>query len=85
MNKVFFRKSALKELEGLPAEARGRVEAAIREMEQGSKLSNPRFCVKLAGRECTYRVRVGHYRIVFEMPREGEIVIVRIRHRKEAY
>ena len=85
MNKVFFRKSVLKELESLPAEARKRVEAAIREMEKGDKLANPRFCVKLAGREHTDRVRVGRYRIIFEMPRENEIVIVRIRHRKDAY
>ena len=47
---------------------------------------HPHGSKKLAGSEFTYRVRVGSYRIIYEI--EGGrlvILIVRIRHRKDVY
>jgi mRNA interferase RelE/StbE len=32
-----------------------------------------------------YRLRVGHYRVLFEVENENEIVVYRIVHRREAY
>ncbi len=32
-----------------------------------------------------YRLRVGHYRVLFEIENENEIVVYRIVHRREAY
>ena len=41
---------------------------------------------KLKGAEYTYRLRLGDYRVVYEVFHETLcIVIVRVRHRKEAY
>jgi mRNA interferase RelE/StbE len=49
---------------------------------------NPRppGCVKLAGEENVWRVRVGDYRILYEI-HEGRLVVlvIRIAHRREAY
>ena len=41
---------------------------------------------KLSNSECAYRVRVGDYRIVYEIwDDDAEIEIQRIRHRREVY
>jgi mRNA interferase RelE/StbE len=49
---------------------------------------NPRppGCVKLAGEEIVWRVRVGSYRILYEI-HEGRLVVlvIRIAHRREVY
>ena len=41
---------------------------------------------KLTGSERTYRIRVGDYRVVYELLRDAKIVeIQRVRHRKDVY
>lgn len=49
---------------------------------------NPRppGCAKLAGEENVWRVRVGDYRILYEI-HEGRllVLVIRIAHRREAY
>ncbi len=41
---------------------------------------------KLTGSERTYRIRVGDYRVVYELLRDANIVeIQRVRHRKDVY
>ena len=32
-----------------------------------------------------YRLRVGDYRVLFEIEGQGRVVVYRVRHRKEAY
>lgn len=53
-----------------------------------SSLANlvPPGCVALAGEESTYRVRVGDYRIMYEVL-DGQLVIhvVRVGHRRDVY
>jgi len=43
-------------------------------------------CKRLAADEALYRVRVGDYRIIYEV-RDGELVVlvVRVGHRREVY
>lgn len=46
----------------------------------------PPGCVKMSGIERTYRIRVGDYRIIYEIRDNVLIVLVlRIGHRREAY
>jgi mRNA interferase RelE/StbE len=46
----------------------------------------PRQSQKLRGTERTYRLRVGDYRIVYELDLDARtIVVYYIRHRREAY
>lgn len=41
---------------------------------------------KLAGSEHTYRIRVGDYRIIYEVSVPSKVVrIQRVRHRKDVY
>jgi len=50
--------------------------------------TNPRppGCRKLAGRRNDWRIRVGDYRVVFEIAAaDREVRVNRIRHRREVY
>jgi len=54
----------------------------------GALSTNPRpaGCVKLRGGEDLWRIRVGNYRVVYQIIDERLVVlIVRVRHRREAY
>ena len=46
----------------------------------------PHGCAKLAGSKSDYRIRVGDYRVLYEIADQVRIVrILRVRHRREAY
>ena len=46
----------------------------------------PPQAIKLSGVERLYRIRVGDYRIVYEVDRQARVVIVHyVRHRREVY
>ncbi|MFZ2891422.1 type II toxin-antitoxin system RelE family toxin [Sulfuricurvum sp.] len=75
--KIEIKKSAAKEIENLPSVVLKRVVSHIQELG-----SNPRLigCKKLSGDE-KYRIRVGDYRILYEI--EDEIVsvyVVKVAH-----
>lgn len=80
---VRYAPSALKELEKLPKKITARVRDAINDLALAPR---PRGCKKLEGEEDTYRIRVGDYRVIYEVHDDLVIVlIIRIRHRKDAY
>jgi mRNA interferase RelE/StbE len=61
----------------------GRVAAALRILADNPR---PAGCRKLTGSDRDWRVRVGDYRIVYEIDDENrEVRVMRIRHRREAY
>ena len=67
-------------MEGLSSRMRARLLARIEEMSNDLKGDVNRLNIFTP----EYRLRVGDYRVLFEI--EGErIVIYRIRHRREAY
>ena len=46
----------------------------------------PSGCRKLAGSDRTWRIRVGDYRVVYEIEDEVLVVLVmRVRHRRDVY
>jgi len=46
----------------------------------------PRQSLKLSGTEATYRLRVGNYRVIYEVNIEKKIIVIHyIRHRREVY
>lgn len=80
---VQFLTSAAKEFRSLSAELRRRIGAAIDNLTQDPRPTGTR---KLAGHERLYRIRVGSYRIIYEIDdQERLICITRIRHRREVY
>ena len=80
---IRWRSSTKKDLRRIPPDDVSRVIAAV------AKLADeplPHGSEKLAGSDHTYRVRVGDYRIVYELLRVGSAVeIQRVRHRKDVY
>lgn len=75
--------SASKELEKLPRQVIPRVVAAIKELAENPY---PQGVRKLTGFDRTYRIRVGDYRILYNIYQDKLIIeIIRIRHRKDAY
>ena len=78
-----WRTSTKKDLRRLPRDAISRIVAEV------AKLADeplPRGSEKLTGSERTYRIRVGDYRIVYELLRDAKVVeIQRVRHRKDIY
>jgi mRNA interferase RelE/StbE len=76
-------RSARKELEALPDEVQDRIVAAIEPLAERPR---PPGCKKLKGAQNTYRIRVGEYRVIYEVDDKIAVVLViRIRHRKDAY
>ena len=79
---VFFKRSALKELEALPKKDLKRVLAAIEGLKDDPR---PPQSKKLAAAE-KYRLRQGVYRILYTIEDDRLVVcVVRVAHRREAY
>lgn len=61
----------------------------LRILETVSKLADeplPHGSEKLTGSEHTYRIRVGDYRVIYDLVKQANAVeIQRVRHRKEVY
>ncbi|NBB86922.1 MAG: type II toxin-antitoxin system RelE/ParE family toxin [Bacteroidetes bacterium] len=83
MYEVRITKAAKKEYLKLPPGIRQRVRPAIDALAEDPR---PPGCHKLSGTECTYRIRVGDYRVIYDVY-DGRllVLIIRVRHRSEAY
>ena len=77
---IHFKPKAVRDIEGLPSRIQARILARIEEMSNDLKGD----VKKLTHLMPEYRLRVGDYRVLFEIE-ERMIVIYRIRHRREAY
>ena len=80
--RLFILRRAQKELAKLPSKAYKRVRDAIRNL---SLEPRPRGCIKLTGRE-GWRIRVGDYRVIYEIDDEQQIVtVLHVGHRRDVY
>jgi mRNA interferase RelE/StbE len=71
-----------KQLQRLPRDPYERVRDAIRSLAQEPR---PRGSVKLTGRD-GWRIRVGDYRVVYEIQDDQRIVtVLDVRHRRDVY
>ena len=83
MYQVVVERSAEKDLKRLSPGIRSRVAIALRGLGENPRPSGSR---KLAGTKNDWRVRVGDYRIIYEIADVIRVVRVhRIRHRREVY
>jgi mRNA interferase RelE/StbE len=79
---IEFDRSARKEIAALPRDIKNRVIAATIALADNPR---PRSCKKLTGQDL-YRIRIGDYRVIYEIHDDVLIVlVVRIAHRGEAY
>jgi mRNA interferase RelE/StbE len=77
---IEFKPRALKDLKSLPSAAQRRVLVKIEDLQ--NDLAGD--VKKLTNYSPEYRLRVGNYRVLFEVDKSN-VVIYRIVHRKDAY
>jgi mRNA interferase RelE/StbE len=83
MYRVLLERGAEKDLSRLSSEIHHRVIVAIQTLANNPRLPG---CRKLAGSKNDWRIRVGDYRVVYEIADEIRVVRVnRVRHRREVY
>lgn len=83
MYRVLLERAAEKDLARLSSEIHDRVIVAIQALASAPR---PPGCRKLAGSKSDWRIRVGDYRIIYEIADEIRVVrINRVRHRREVY
>ncbi len=81
--KVVFKPSVEKDLRALPQSVVARVVKQVEVLQQDPR---PRGTSKLVGAEQLYRVRIGDYRMVYGIDKDGgKVIVYYIRHRREAY
>jgi mRNA interferase RelE/StbE len=79
---IQFLKAAEKEFSRLPKEAQRQIAPRISELANGL---SPQ-CKKMQGYDQRFRLRVGDYRIIFELiDRQLVVLVIRIGHRKDVY
>ncbi len=81
--RIVFKPRVRKELLRLPVTISTRIEQHIDALTDQPR---PPGVVKLQGEDNAWRIRVGNYRIVYEIhDRQIVIVVLRIAHRKDVY
>ena len=83
MYRVLLERAAEKDLVRLSSEIHDRVVEAIQALARNPR---PPGCRKLAGSKHDWRIRVGDYRVIYEIADAIRVVRVnRVRHRREVY
>lgn len=83
MYEVYLERSAERDLKKLPADLFQRLVAHLKNLAIHPKPPGSR---KIRGSVNDWRIRVGNYRIIYEVDEKAKAVrIMRIRYRKEAY
>ena len=83
-NSVFIEKKAQRQLEKLPDKVQARINSAIGILQEEG-LSRTLDIKKLRGLGNSYRIRVGKYRVLFELSEGDLIVVYAILPRETAY
>jgi mRNA interferase RelE/StbE len=80
---IIIKPTAEKSMDKIPLSARRRIADAIEELRSDPR---PAGVVKLAGDDNLWRIRIGNYRVVYEIHDDRLIVLVlRVAHRKDVY
>lgn len=83
MYEILLERNAERDLKKLPKEIFDWVVLKIKSLAQNPKPPGTR---KIVGSRNDWRIRVGDYRVIYEIDEEGRAIrIMRIRHRKQAY
>ena len=81
--RVELSRAAARQVKRLPAEVRGRILARLEALAEDPRPPGVR---KLSGTENGYRVRVGVYRILYQVQDDRLVVlVVRVGHRRAVY
>jgi len=81
--RIEWKKSTRKDLRKLPASTGQRIVEAVEDLAENPF---PHGVEKLSGSQHAYRIRLGDYRVVYEVVIELKLIeIQRVRHRKDVY
>lgn len=80
---IIIPKAVQKQLDALPDDIYDRIAVKIQELAENPR---PDGVVKLKGYENEYRIRIGDYRVRYEIEDEElRILLLQCKHRKEVY
>ena len=81
--RIEWRKSTKKDLRRIAPEAVKRIISAVEDLAENPY---PPGCQKLAGSDCAHRIRIGDYRVLYEIY-EGllAVEVVKVGHRRDVY
>ncbi|MCL5103305.1 MAG: type II toxin-antitoxin system RelE/ParE family toxin [Armatimonadetes bacterium] len=83
MHEVFLERTARADLQRLPREV---VERIVRRMQSLAEEPRPAGCRKISGSRDDWRIRIGEYRVIYEVDDALKRVnVMRVKHRREAY
>jgi mRNA interferase RelE/StbE len=80
---VYIEKAAENDLKRLPTTTFHRIIPQIKSLAENPR---PSSCRKLTGSKNDWRIRIGDYRVLYEIDEKVKAVrIMRVRHRREVY
>jgi mRNA interferase RelE/StbE len=80
---VYLERSAENDLKRLPASTFQRILPQIKALAENPR---PPGCHKISGSKSDWRIRIGDYRVIYEIDEKTKAVrIMRVRHRREVY
>ena len=83
MYEVFLERAAERDLKRLSAADFQRIIPHIKALAENPR---PSGCHKLAGSTNDWRIRIGDYRVIYEIDEKASAVrVMRVRHRREVY
>lgn len=83
MYEVYLERAAERDLRRLSVENFQRIASRIKRLAGDPR---PSGCRKITGSESDWRIRVGDYRVIYEIDDKARSVkVMRVRHRREAY
>ena len=83
MYKVYIERTAERDLKQLSSQLFGRIIPKIKALADDPR---PPGCRKITGSKNDWRIRIGDYRVIYEVDdAERAVRIMRVRHRREVY
>ena len=83
MYEVYLERTAERDLGQLSAEDFHRIITHIKALAENPR---PSRCRKITGSKSDWRIRIGDYRVIYEIDKKAMAVrVMRVRHRRETY
>ena len=83
MYEVLLERRAERDIKKLPEEIFHRIIPRLKALSDNPK---PSGCRKITGSKSDWRIRIGDYRVIYEINERAKTVkVMRVRHRKDAY
>jgi len=80
---VIINSNVAKQMQKIPSKTQEKIKLAIRNLANNPKPPN---CKKLQGFDHTWRVRVGDYRIIYEIyDNKVQVIVIKVKHRRDVY